>query len=195
MCAIFWRLLVSFANNTAIIKLTFKILYTLKHFYKVFSLFLCHLVDLQNWSDIFHSGFCYFPLPFCQGKRLFPSPEWKQNIRNLAVGIYLYPQESIVLNLHISLTIRCKKLISQPHYAPTFVPSQFLWSKCLLQLWHPASPQGSRDTLQSRASKKGDAMASNCLAVDFNSWSIFKVVSEMEQAVTTLWCLSRVISH
>lgn len=29
-------------------------------------------------------------------------------------------------------------------------------------------------------------MTGNFLAVDFNSWSIFEVVSEMEQAVTTL---------
>lgn len=110
-----------------------------------FSHFSCvTYVDLQNWPDIFHSGASYFPLTFCRGKRLFSSPEWKQKSRNLAVRIYLYSRESAVLNLHLSLTTRCKKLISQPHYAPTFVPFSFSDQNvfdicgCRIQLHHKA---------------------------------------------------------
>lgn len=86
------------------------------------------------------------------------------------VGIYLYSQKSIFLNSY--LAISNKKLISQLYYAPIFVPLQYFWSHLWLQ--NPTSPQGYRNTLQNRAGKK---------------------VSEIEQAMSTLWCLSGIVSH
>lgn len=69
-CArLFQSLLVSSANNTAIIKLTSKVLCTLKHFCKVFSHF--PYVTQVDLSDLFHSDPSYFPLIFCKGKRFF----------------------------------------------------------------------------------------------------------------------------
>lgn len=68
--------------------------------------------DLQECSDISHSVPSHFSVTFCRRKVfVFFFFEHEQKIRDLAVSIYFFSQESIVLNFHLSLTIKCKKLI------------------------------------------------------------------------------------